>query len=161
MTVEITELQLADVQRCAELEELLFSGDSPWPASAFESELRSMHNYYLAARQEGLLVGYAGLSLLGNSVDSVEHEIHTIGVDPKFQGKGIGRLLLERLLIVADRRAGPVFLEVRTDNIAALALYRSLGFVVIGTRKRYYQASGADAFSMKREVKTQEDRVPV
>ena len=41
------------------------------------------------------------------------------------------------------------FLEVRTDNVPALALYRSEGFEVVGTRRRYY-ASGADAFTMLR-----------
>ena len=50
--------------------------------------------------------------------------------------------------------AGPesvVYLEVRTDNEAALALYRSLGFVSVGLRKRYYRVSGADAFTMRRD----------
>jgi ribosomal-protein-alanine N-acetyltransferase len=50
--------------------------------------------------------------------------------------------------------AGPdavVFLEVRTDNEAALALYQNLGFVTAGLRKRYYRASGADAYTMRRD----------
>ena len=50
--------------------------------------------------------------------------------------------------------AGPdaaVYLEVRTDNEPAINLYTSLGFVTVGLRKRYYQASGADAYTMRRE----------
>ena len=41
-----------------------------------------------------------------------------------------------------------MLLEVRTDNVKALALYDSEGFVRLGTRRRYYQPSGADAYTM-------------
>jgi ribosomal-protein-alanine N-acetyltransferase len=43
-----------------------------------------------------------------------------------------------------------VYLEVRTDNVAAIAMYESAGFVNIGLRKRYYRVSGADAYTMQR-----------
>ena len=49
--------------------------------------------------------------------------MHTIGVDPAHQGRGIGRALLRALLAVADAAHATVFLEVRTDNEAAHALY--------------------------------------
>jgi ribosomal-protein-alanine N-acetyltransferase len=44
-----------------------------------------------------------------------------------------------------------VYLEVRTDNEAAIALYTSLGFARVGVRKRYYRVSGADAYTMRRD----------
>jgi ribosomal-protein-alanine N-acetyltransferase len=71
-------------------------------------------------------------------------------VDPEFQGQGIGRQLLDRLLEFAH--GGTVFLEVRTDNAAAIGLYESVGFVQIGLRKRYYRISGADAYTMRRSA---------
>ena len=126
----------------------LFEGDDPWPASAFVSELSGRHNHYVAARAANQLVGYAGIARLG-LLRPYEYEIHTIGVDPAFQGRGIGRLLLDALLHYAD---GAVYLEVRTDNAPAIALYRSAGFVEIGLRKRYYRVSGADAYTMRRSA---------
>lgn len=137
----------ADAPRCAELEAKLFAGDDPWPARAFLAELDAKHNRYIAARNDGVLVGYAGISRLGR-MRPYEYEIHTIGVDPEFQGQGIGRRLLDDLLDYAS--GGTVFLEVRTDNEPAIALYESVGFVNIGLRKRYYRASGADAYTMQR-----------
>jgi ribosomal-protein-alanine N-acetyltransferase len=97
-----------------------------------------------------LLVGYAGLAVLAGP-PRAEAEIHTIGVDLAFQGRGIGRALLRGLLAVADTLHAAVFLEVRTDNDAARALYESEGFAVVGLRRRYYQPSGADAHTMRRE----------
>ena len=38
-------------------------------------------------------------------------------------------------------------LEVRTDNVTAIALYRSVGFTEVGLRRRYYRISGADAYT--------------
>jgi ribosomal-protein-alanine N-acetyltransferase len=143
-------LTRADAQRCADLEAVLFPGDDPWPASAFLQGISSDHTHYFAARAGGTLVGYAGTARLGNK-PPFEYEVHTIGVDPDFQGHGIGRRLLGALLSLADADGAAVFLEVRTDNTAAIGLYESEGFVTIGLRKRYYQTSGADAFTMRRE----------
>ena len=147
MTIVYGALTKADADRCAELEAQLFPGDDPWPARAFFAELAAKHNHYVAARCEGRLVGYAGISRLGR-VRPYEYEVHTIGVDPDFQGQGIGRRLLDAMLEIAS--GGMVFLEVRTDNLPAIKLYESVGFVNIGLRKRYYRASGADAYTMQR-----------
>lgn len=95
-----------------------------------------------------VVVGYAGISRLGRT-PPFEYEVHTIGVDPAYQGRGIGRRLLRELLDFA--RGGVVYLEVRTDNDAALALYRSVGFQRVGLRRRYYRVSGADAYTMRRD----------
>ncbi|OBJ82737.1 ribosomal protein S18-alanine N-acetyltransferase [Mycobacterium asiaticum] len=147
--ITIGALTYADAARCAELEALLFDGDDPWPAVAFKRELASKTNHYVGARSSDTLVGYAGISRLGRT-PPFEYEVHTIGVDPAYQGRGIGRRLLDELLDYAD--GGVVFLEVRTDNEPAIGLYRSVGFEQVGLRKRYYRVSGADAYTMRREA---------
>nr|WP_221217463.1 MULTISPECIES: ribosomal protein S18-alanine N-acetyltransferase [unclassified Mycolicibacterium] len=138
-----------DAARCAELENLLFEGDDPWPDFAFIRELAAPHNRYVAARADDKLVGYAGISRLGRK-PPFEYEIHTVGVDPAYQGHGIGRQMMNELLseVGAD---SIVYLEVRTDNEPAIALYTSLGFAKVGVRKRYYRVSGADAYTMRRD----------
>ncbi|MGB5111822.1 MAG: ribosomal protein S18-alanine N-acetyltransferase [Mycobacterium sp.] len=146
----IDALTRADATRCAELEAQLFAGDDPWPPAAFLHALDGKHNHYVAARDADRLVGYAGISRLGR-IPPFEYEVHTIGVDPAYQGHGIGRRLLDDLLSFAKR--GEVFLEVRTDNNTAITLYQSVGFATVGVRKRYYKVSGADAYTMKRDAK--------
>jgi ribosomal-protein-alanine N-acetyltransferase len=175
--IVIDALHEVDAPGCAALERLLFPGDDPWSAAAFRDELRAGH-VYLAARSLGgaregtarslggarertadgprgaaegsCLAGYGGIAFLVGP-PRAEAEIHTIGVDPAFQGRGIGRALLRGLLAAADARHATVFLEVRTDNDVARALYESEGFAVVGLRRRYYQPSGADAHTMRRE----------
>jgi [ribosomal protein S18]-alanine N-acetyltransferase len=142
-------LRATDAPRCAELERLLFPGDDPWSERAFRDEL-AMGHFYRAARAGEVLVGYAGLAFVAGPPHP-EAEVHTIGVDPAHQGRGIGRALLRELLAVADAERATVFLEVRTDNEAAHALYASEGFAVVGLRRRYYRPSGADAHTMRRD----------
>lgn len=156
-TVSIGPLYRADAPRCAELEQRLFPGDDPWSEQAFRDEVSAGH-LYRAARVGArpgdgagadLLVGYAGLAVVAGPPQA-EAEIHTIGVDPQWQGHGIGRALLVQLLGAADQLGATVFLEVRTDNAPARALYESVGFEVVGLRPRYYRPSGADAHTMRR-----------
>lgn len=155
MSVRTAPLRHADLARCAELERVLFPGEDPWSEAAFASELDWGH-FYLGAYlgdQVDLLVGYAGLAFAGPPGD-VEASVHTLGVDPKWQGQGIGKLLLRELLAEADSAAATVYLEVRTDNAPAIGLYTAHGFTQVGLRRRYYQPSGADAYTMMRPART-------
>lgn len=156
------ELVIADAPLVATIESQLFAGEGPWSQEAIAHEIAAPHTFYVGAFEDSEaggdphLVGYAGLAMLGPKTDP-EFEVHTIGVAPAFQGRGIGRHLMDQLLHTADLLDGPVFLEVRTDNAAAIGLYESYGFFVLGTRKGYYQPSGADAYSMQRERKSRRE----
>jgi ribosomal-protein-alanine N-acetyltransferase len=150
-----------DIPRCVEIEKELFAGDDPWSSWAFRSELDA-GGYYLVARSEpgddgepDTVLGYAGLVVVGKPGE-YEASVHTIGVDASAQGRGIGTALLRGVLARADELNASVFLEVRTDNAAAQALYERHGFTRIGVRKCYYQPSGADAYTMSRPARTQE-----
>jgi [ribosomal protein S18]-alanine N-acetyltransferase len=155
VSFRLAPLRRTDLARCAELETILFPGDDPWRESAFRAELDAGH-YYVGAYTDDALVGYAGISVHG-SRGNAEANVHTIGVDPDWQGQGIGRALLRALLARADEFAAPVYLEVRTDNEAAIGLYEAHDFTRIGVRHRYYWPSGADAYTMARPARVAEE----
>jgi ribosomal-protein-alanine N-acetyltransferase len=154
-TVRIAELRKADLPRCVELERVLFPGEDPWSLGVFASELRAGHRYFGAYTTDGKLIGYAGLAVNGRSPD-FETSVHTIGVDPAWQGQGVGAALLRTLLAIADELSASTFLEVRTDNEPAIRMYEAYGFVRLGLRKRYYQPANADAYTMGRSPSTVE-----
>ncbi|MGB0695069.1 MAG: GNAT family N-acetyltransferase [Rhodospirillaceae bacterium] len=86
------------------------------------------------------------------SDDGVDAEILMIGVLPKWQRHGFGRLLVQfaqHSLRAAGRSS--LLLEVAQDNGPAIALYRSEGFTQIGRRLRYYRRpeGTVDALMMK------------
>jgi ribosomal-protein-alanine N-acetyltransferase len=157
--VVVAALRRQDVPRCVELEHLLFPGDEPWSEHAFHAELDAGNTYLGAYTPDGALVGYAGLAVVGRAPHH-EASVHTIGVAPEWQGVGIGRTQQRALRAEADRVHAPVFLEVRTDNEPAIGLYRAHGFERIGLRRRYYQPSGADAYTMARPARDPEHQHP-
>ena len=78
--------------------------------------------------------------------------IYSVAVDPDGRGMGVGKKLMTEMLDwLRDRGATRVYLEVRTDNVAAIALYRKLGFAEIGWIDHYY-ATGLHALRMMRSV---------
>ncbi|VBB69747.1 Ribosomal-protein-S18p-alanine acetyltransferase [invertebrate metagenome] len=81
-----------------------------------------------AVQPIGLIVGR---SILG------ETEILVMGVIPQARRLGLGCLLLKTLQRMTTGKK--IFLEVAIDNVAALALYRKLGFKQVGRRLNYYQ----------------------
>lgn len=85
-----------------------------------------------------------------------EAEILTLAVAPEGRRRGAGRALLRGALKAAEQGgATAMFLEVADDNAAAVALYRSEGFVEAGRRRGYYARPGgaaADALVLRRAL---------
>tara|TARA_B100001057_G_C22576252_1_gene843171 strand:- start:379 stop:828 length:450 start_codon:yes stop_codon:yes gene_type:complete len=73
------------------------------------------------------------------SFSNHEAEIITMAVIPKYQNHGIGFLILNELEeILLQSNCTKIFLEVASNNITALHLYKKAGFKKFGTRKNYY-----------------------
>lgn len=121
----------------------------PWTRGIFVDCLRAGYPA-LAVEEDGLLVGYAVMSIAAD-----EAHLLNLCIDPLNQSRGKGRRLLRAMVELArDRRAQRIFLEVRPSNAPALALYHSEGFNEIGRRPRYYPATEGreDALVMAMEL---------
>lgn len=121
----------------------------PWSRGNFTDALGSG---YLCSvdEQDGQIGAYAILMPL---VD--EAELLNIGVAAGQQRRGMGRAMLAGMLEAArKKKLRCVFLEVRASNAAALALYRSAGFMQIGVRRGYYKngVGAEDAITMACEL---------
>ena len=71
------------------------------------------------------LIGYCWLKIEGDT-----GEFYVVGIDPSRQGEGLGRVLTEAgLTRLRERGVRQAHLYVEGDNLPAVSLYRSLGFV--------------------------------
>jgi mycothiol synthase len=75
----------------------------------------------------------------GSAAGSLKGEIHMLGVDPDYRGKGIGRdVLLAGLADLKSRGASNVELTADGEEPVALGLYESVGFEVC-SRSEWYE----------------------
>jgi ribosomal-protein-alanine N-acetyltransferase len=123
-------------------------GIERWSAAMFWNELANGHYYLVALDDDGGVLGYGGLSLSPPD----ESWVQNLGVRREAQRRGVGRALLEALLVeAAGRGVRRTLLEVAVDNAPAQKLYARYGFEVVGVRRGYYQPSNTDALVMLRE----------
>jgi ribosomal-protein-alanine N-acetyltransferase len=136
-------LREADLARVVEIEVATFS--DPWTRSSFRETLAREEVIGLALDDpQGRLIGY-GIGVLAAD----EGEILNLAIDTTARRQGLGRRLVDAL-VERMRKGGAeqVFLEVRRSNLAAIGLYRSAGFSVLGERRGYYRQPREDALTM-------------
>ncbi|MDD2721055.1 MAG: ribosomal protein S18-alanine N-acetyltransferase [Gallionella sp.] len=125
----------------------------PWTRGNFGDALGSGYLGLVSEASAEAGGGLQGFVVLMPGVG--EAELLNIAVAAGQQRKGVGRALLESALALSRERGwGRVFLEVRTGNLPAIALYRSAGFAEIGIRRGYYHnaAGSEDALIMACEL---------
>jgi ribosomal-protein-alanine N-acetyltransferase len=98
------------------------------------------------------IVGFAIGKVIGTGVDALA-ELESVVVDKDSRRRGVGRRLCEAVLDWCENEgAASVELEVRSLNRAAQAVYRRIGFVEEGRRRRYYREPDDDALLMRFRV---------
>ncbi len=131
-----------DAPGIAEIEEACFS--DPWSLKDIFSYVCSEDGMCFVATEGDQVIAY----VIGRIIPP-EGEIYRIAVRTEKRQRGIGyRLLSFALKTERGRGLETVFLEVRSHNAAARALYRAHGFSEIGMRRSYYKNPDDDAIVM-------------
>jgi ribosomal-protein-alanine acetyltransferase len=102
----------------------------------------------------GLLAYYNSISLVAKENDNIvgfiigtvrfernalTGHVLTVDVSPACRKKGVGAKLLRKMeSLFREKGVRVCRLEVREDNVAALSLYRKLGYRKVATLKNYY-----------------------
>jgi [ribosomal protein S18]-alanine N-acetyltransferase len=133
-----------DLPAVLELQSRAFT--HPWSAELLQREMTHEWSTILVAEASGTqaLVGFLIYWL-------VHDELHILNLatDPKCRRKGTARRLMhEALQTGRSRKCSMATLEVRRGNVAAIELYKSLGFRAVGVRPNYYVDEREDAIVM-------------
>lgn len=131
----------------AEMEALCFPDTAvTWSEQDYANHIKS---------SIGITVSSETGFVIGQIVED-EAEIITLGVLPDSRKEGHGTDLLATFERDAQNKgAHSIFLEVSTENKAALALYKTRGFIRVGRRQKYYenaQGIAIDAFILKKTL---------
>jgi ribosomal-protein-alanine N-acetyltransferase len=133
-----------DVQRLALIERDAFS--DPWPESAFREFLdRSHARFTVAVDAQDNAIGYCVMLTMAD-----EAEIANIAVTREKRRTGVAARLLDDAISAARQsHVAAMYLEVRTSNAPARALYESRQFRMVGRRRGYYQHPTEDALILR------------
>ncbi|MBQ8189674.1 MAG: ribosomal protein S18-alanine N-acetyltransferase [Lachnospiraceae bacterium] len=143
--LRIRNMTTDDLEQVCQIENNSFS--APWSYKSFKESLANPNAFYVVACPEDNLQqiqGYCGVYLIGDEAD-----INQVAVVKEHRRNGIGKQMLNELMhILEEKNIVAVTLEVRKSNVAAIALYESLGFVTEGVRKNFYEKPTEDALIM-------------
>jgi ribosomal-protein-alanine N-acetyltransferase len=133
----------AHVRALAAIHAAAFPPGQVWGEDAISLQLSLPGAFGLIDERGGMLLGRV-------TVD--EAEVLTLAVAPDARRRGIAKALLEAACGEIRLRGGnAMFLEVATGNAPALELYRRIGFVEVGRRRRYY-ADSSDALVLRMNI---------
>lgn len=130
MKIEL--LSANDIARLLQIEQQ--ANPYPWQHSAFVSSFADSYFSYKLLDDSGEIQGFYFAQLILEQL-----ELFNICVAIDMQGRGYGKALLQHFLHEGQSRgATEAFLEVRSTNHGAIALYEKYGFSTTGVRKNYY-----------------------
>lgn len=141
--IKIKPLTEEELTQVLELDDLCFGG--LWSLDGYKREIESPNSCLLIIIINiGKTEKVIGLGCFWAILD--EAHLTILGIHPDFQGQGLGKLLLSKLLEEAENRSlERATLEVGENNNKALNLYEQFGFKEAGRRKKYYKKTGEDA----------------
>lgn len=132
----------ADVDAVTEMERSNFS--TPWKMDDFADLLEKSDMGCIVAEEDGEIIGCVVYHNIVGDVDMTN-----VQVKEAHRKRGIGTALMKAAMEKARSVGGERFtLEVRESNLAAIALYESLGFTVEGKRRGFYEHPREDALIM-------------
>ena len=133
LTSKFRKMTSEDVAEILNIEKKIYT--HPWTEGIFNDCIRVGYHCWVYIEEEKIQA-YGLVSIAAN-----EAHILNLCVSPAAQGQGFGKLMLHKLIQLAeDRLSDSIFLEVRESNEVALKLYEQEGFNRIGLRKNYYPA---------------------
>jgi ribosomal-protein-alanine N-acetyltransferase len=144
----IKKAEISHVPMIHKIETECFS--SPWSEKSIKDFITNDTAIILIALHDEKFSGYIGMY---HSFG--EGDITNVAVSTEYRNCGIGQKLIKSLIDYSKENSINILrLEVRESNIAAISLYKKLGFYNVGLRKNYYSHPKENAVLMDLNLDT-------
>ena len=130
--IEISKMSLNDFK---EIENILVSDfDDFWNSETLKNELKSENSYYIVAKLNNEIVGFAGIKMVLDEAD-----IMNIVTKKIYRNLGVGSALFDSIIDYSKNNGiTKLTLEVSNQNSSAIHIYEKYGFKKIAERINYY-----------------------
>jgi ribosomal-protein-alanine N-acetyltransferase len=158
---EIIRIRETDIKPIFEI--LTNNNLESWSYNDLIAEIQRDDSIALVAIIQFEVIGFCmarliNIKLQSNAIYSennniTECEIYNIAVKKKYQGQGIGKKMLDEVILIAKmNKSQAVWLEVRDSNFKAKNFYRVNSFEQVYERKNFYSNPPEKAIVMKRNL---------
>lgn len=132
--LDIREVSPSDLDQIVEIEKRAFSV-GPYSRAMLKRMFRMRRSFNYVAEDSGKIAGYVSAI----PIDETTGDVESIAVDPAYQGRGIGGMLLDHIEAEMKKRGlKRSILEVRDMNFESIGFYRKHGYVEIEHMVTYY-----------------------
>lgn len=140
MDVQIRWLIRRDMPSVLKIERLCF--EFPWTDEDFMVCLRQRNCIGMVCEYAGEIYGFMVYELHKNRL-----AILNFAVWPRFQRRGIGRQMIDRLIDkLSQQRRDDILVEIRERNLDAQLFFRLMGFNAISVIRNHYEDTDEDCY---------------
>lgn len=130
--LSVRKMNECDLKTVLEINNLCFN--PPWRLETLKNEFKNKFSKYIVVLKEEKVIGYIGIWLI---IDEIH--ITNVAIHQDYRGIGASNILMDAIVDLCRAQSIPsITLEVRSNNIVAINLYKKYGFVEEGIRKNYY-----------------------
>lgn len=152
----LQKVRLRALHNCPEAFGSSYEEECHWDKSVYENRMKTCECFYFGAFVENSMIGLIGLAF--NQREKTKHRASIVSffVDSDFRGQGCGRKLLLAAIEKArsEKTVEQLELSVVTKQIAAVSLYKSVGFEIYGEESHSLEVNGRyyDEFYMMKKL---------
>lgn len=139
---------ITDLQRLCEIDNAAFPNKKTDPESIFKNLLRTPNCEIFVLSKDDNVIGKAHIFFEPDKV-----RLTDIGIDPEYRSQGHGSALIKHCMnYCLMRNKTNIVLDVETNNLGALKLYKNLGFEIVNSHDYWFTKEGAKNFGLDRYI---------
>ena len=153
---DLRKIRLQALRDCPEAFGSSYEEECVWEPAVYENRLLSDKLFYFGAFTEGRIVGIVCLSVHERLKMRHRAMITSFFVDSNYRGRGVGKRLILSAVEKARslRTIEQIELSVVTEQLAAITIYKSVGFEIYGQEEHSLKIDGRyyDEFYMMKKL---------
>jgi len=137
MTLTVQDASIKSLERLYQIEKECFVEEA-FTKKQISLLLTDYNSISLMVKENVEIVGFI-VGIIYPDGKTINGHILTIDVSPSHRRRGVGQMLLQEMeKIFVQKSVQACLLEVKESNVAAISLYRKLGYEEIGRLENYY-----------------------
>jgi ribosomal protein S18 acetylase RimI-like enzyme len=152
--LNLVPMKESDIDALHVLDLRVFPDEEPLGKNRLLNVCRKEMSFVIKSSRTNEAVAYVFVNPTGNKL-----WIDNIGVSPDYARKGLGSRLLNEVTKLADKNNQVIELQVRSNNTAAIDLYKKVGFQITSPSSSWIQMARTPQLALQSTAEQEQARV--